>query len=75
PADHHDGWVTRRRRAPGNEWAVIRLGGRSLLERIEVDTRKFPGDSPAEAVVMAIDTAGNPMPDDPRWRPLVERFE
>src|SRR5262245_41538979 len=34
--DMGDGWETRRRREPGNEWAIIVLGHSGLIQRIEI---------------------------------------
>jgi allantoicase len=42
-----DGWETRRRRVPGHDWSVIRLGAPGTISRIEVDTRHFKGNAPA----------------------------
>jgi allantoicase len=42
-----DGWETRRRRGPGHDWTIIRLGTRGAIRRIEVDTRHFKGNAPA----------------------------
>jgi allantoicase len=42
----HDGWETRRRRGPGNDWVIIRLGTAGSIERVEVDTRHFKGNAP-----------------------------
>jgi allantoicase len=56
--DHRDGWITRRRRRPGHEWAVVRLAGRGVIGRITVDTRHFPGDSPEAVAVGAVDAPG-----------------
>lgn len=41
-----DGWETRRRRGPGFDWAIIKLGGPGRLERVEVDTNHFKGNYP-----------------------------
>ena len=42
-----DGWETRRRRQPGNDWAVIALGRAGKVKRIEIDTFHFKGNYPA----------------------------
>jgi allantoicase len=42
-----DGWETRRRRGPGHDWTVVRLGAAGTIERVEVDTRHFKGNAPA----------------------------
>ena len=41
-----EGWETRRRRGPGHDWAIVRLGAAGRLERIEVDTNHFKGNFP-----------------------------
>jgi allantoicase len=41
-----DGWETRRRRGPGHDWAVVRLGTAGIIRRIEVDTSHFKGNFP-----------------------------
>ncbi len=41
-----EGWETRRRRGPGHDWAIVRLGAAGRLERIEVDTNHFKGNYP-----------------------------
>ena len=41
-----DGWETRRRRGPGHDWAVVRLGTAGTIARAEVDTRHFKGNAP-----------------------------
>jgi len=46
PAHMGDGWETRRRRGPGHDWVIIRLGMAGLLRQIEVDTSHFKGNFP-----------------------------
>src|SRR5208282_2418357 len=41
-----DGWETKRRRGPGHDWAVVRLGAAGTIEKIEVDTNHFKGNYP-----------------------------
>ncbi len=41
-----DGWETRRRRGPGFDWVVIRLGIPGMVQRVEVDTAFFRGNYP-----------------------------
>jgi len=42
----HDGWETRRRRGPGHDWCIVRLGAAGKISRIEVDTSHFKGNFP-----------------------------
>lgn len=45
------GWETRRRRRPGNDWIVVRLGAAGKIRRIEIDTNHFKGNFPESASV------------------------
>ncbi len=42
-----EGWETKRRRGPGNDWAIVQLGCAGRIVRIEVDTNHFKGNAPA----------------------------
>ncbi len=48
-----DGWETRRRREPGNDWCLIELGMPGIIERIEVDTAHFKGNYPDRCMLQA----------------------
>ena len=41
-----DGWETRRRRTPGHDWCILRLGLPGKLRGIVVDTSFFTGNYP-----------------------------
>lgn len=41
-----EGWETRRKRGPGNDWIVVRLGTTGMIQKIEVDTHHFKGNFP-----------------------------
>lgn len=44
-----DGWETRRRRVPGNDWCIVRLGVPGVVRRALVDTSHFRGNFPRAA--------------------------
>jgi allantoicase len=44
-----DGWETRRRRGPGNEWLVVRLCGEGTVRLAEIDTSGYIGNAPRSA--------------------------
>jgi allantoicase len=46
-----DGWETRRRRGPGYDWAIVRLGAAGRITRIEIDTNHFKGNYPDSASI------------------------
>ena len=52
--DMGDGWETKRRREPGNDWIIIALGARGVIERIELDTAHFKGNYPDRCSIEAI---------------------
>jgi allantoicase len=41
-----DGWETKRRRGPGHDWTIVRLGTAGSVRRAEIDTRHFKGNAP-----------------------------
>ncbi len=56
--DMGDGWETRRRREPGNDWCLIALAQPSLIEAVEVDTAHFKGNFPDRCSLQAACAAG-----------------
>jgi allantoicase len=48
-----DGWETARRRGPGNDWVVLRLGHPGHIEKVEIDTAHFKGNYPDRAELRA----------------------
>ncbi len=46
PRGMHDGWETRRRRGPGNDWVILRLATEGTVDAIEIDTSFFKGNAP-----------------------------
>jgi allantoicase len=48
-ANMSDGWETRRRRGPGFDWAIVRLGTTADVRRVEIDTNHFKGNYPESA--------------------------
>jgi len=50
-ANMGDGWETRRRRQPGNDWVILRLGHPGRIHRVQIDTQWFKGNYPAECAI------------------------
>jgi allantoicase len=75
-----DGWETRRRRVPGNDWIVLRLGNPGRVRAIEVDTAWFKGNFPESCAIDGVrlvdasplDAAGR-LRDDLAWEPILPR--
>ncbi|MEZ5457251.1 MAG: allantoicase [Lysobacteraceae bacterium] len=53
-----DGWETRRRREPGNDWCIIALAQPGVVERVEVDTAHFKGNFPDRCSLQAAHLSG-----------------
>jgi allantoicase len=53
-----DGWETRRRREPGNDWAIIALAQPGIIRKIEVDTAHFKGNYPDRCSIQAARVTG-----------------
>jgi allantoicase len=49
-----DGWETRRRRTPGNDWCVVQLGLRGVIQQVDIDTNHFLGNHPSFASLDAL---------------------
>ncbi|MFT5840944.1 MAG: allantoicase [Flavobacteriales bacterium] len=44
--DMGDGWETKRRRDPGPDWSIVKLGTQGSVEKVIVDTCHFKGNFP-----------------------------
>jgi allantoicase len=72
-----DGWETKRRRGPGHDWVIIKLGARGQIRRVEVDTSHFKGNFPESCSLEAYEAQGQSANDlsDPsvQWANLLPR--
>ena len=68
----HDGWETKRRRGPGHDWAIVRLGMRGALHRAEVDTSHFKGNAPGSCSIEGCD-APEGLAEGAAWREILPR--
>jgi allantoicase len=74
----YDGWESRRRRVPGNDHAIIRLGVPGVVHGVAVDTSFFRGNYPPQVSVEALSVDGYPSAAELgqlEWQPLVERAD
>ncbi len=56
----YDGWETARRRGPGHDWALVRLGMPGVIRGVVIDTAWFKGNYPPHASVEACAVDGHP---------------
>jgi allantoicase len=68
-----DGWETKRRRGPGHDWTIIRLGAAGTIRRVEVDTRHFKGNAPGACSLEALRQAQGERLEGAAWRELLAK--
>lgn len=71
--DMRDGWETRRRRGPGHDWVVVRLGRPGVLRRIEVDTLQFQGNAPGWCSLDVAPGKDLPLVEELDWKELLPK--
>ena len=76
-ANMSDGWETQRRRGPGHDWTIIKLGAPGHIQRLEVDTSYFKGNFPESCSLESCNAVGVPLEtvQDPEfvWKPVLVR--
>jgi allantoicase len=72
-----DGWETRRKRVPGYDWCVLKLGLPGVIRGVDVDTNHFVGNFPEyaslEGCEAAPDATGEELAKNGQWVELVPR--
>tara|TARA_B100000579_G_scaffold165431_1_gene134355 strand:+ start:1724 stop:2698 length:975 start_codon:yes stop_codon:yes gene_type:complete len=70
-----DGWETKRRRVPGNDWCLIKLGSPGIIKEIDVNTKFFTGNYPPQASIEGIYSESEPDIDDKKWLTILEKVD
>ena len=52
-----NGWETKRRRGPGYDWVILKLGRRGLISHFEISTHYFKGNYPSHFSIQVSSTA------------------
>jgi len=73
-----DGWETRRKRVPGYDWCIIKLGIPGAIKGIDIDTNHFLGNHPPYASLDACNLPGDPNAEslasaNVNWTPLLPK--
>ena len=75
--DMSDGWETKRRRGPGHDWSIIRLGKPGTILRCEVDTSWFKGNYPESCSIEACSFEGKELTESElsslEWQEIMAR--
>lgn len=73
-----DGWETRRKRVPGYDWCIVRLGIPGVIRGVNVDTNHFIGNFPESCSLDGCEVEGDPSGEElaangALWTELVPR--
>lgn len=66
-----DGWETKRRRGPGHDWLILRLGAPAHVQKIEIDTNHYKGNYPDSASIEACRLAPDAALEGASWAELL----
>jgi allantoicase len=74
----YDGWETRRRREPGEDFVIIRLAAPAIVRGVNIDTAHFRGNYPPFGWVDGATLLGYPTAAEVRaaaWTPLADKTD
>jgi len=71
-----DGWESRRKRVPGHDWCVVRLGLTGVIHGVDIDTSHFLGNHPPYASIdgaVLRDESPAALDLDSTWKEILPR--
>ncbi|WP_199611085.1 allantoicase [Flocculibacter collagenilyticus] len=72
-----DGWETKRRRDPGPDWVIIKLGSPATINKVLLDTQHFKGNYPDHFTLQAMNegnskaSSQDTITDDEKWLTII----
>lgn len=75
-----DGWESRRRRVPGHDFAILRLGLPGVIRGLVIDTAFFRGNYPQAASLEGVNLPGQPtveelLDESLVWEPILAKSD
>ena len=70
-----DGWESRRKRGPGHDYCILKLGIPGLVRGFDIDTSHFTGNFPPHASIDACVSQEDNPGEDAGWRELLSKVE
>lgn len=67
-----DGWESRRRRTPGYDWCILRLGLSGMIRAVDVNTTFFRGNAPEKITLEACQSKTDPS-ENADWKVLLDQ--
>jgi len=68
-----DGWESRRKRTPGHDFCIIKLGQAGIIQGVDIDTSHFTGNYPPGAMIEACVSSEDVPGEDTDWSELVAK--
>ncbi len=68
-----DGWESRRKRTPGYDYCIVKLGLPGIVHGVDIDTRFFTGNYPPAASIEGCYSADDIPSGDSLWHTVLER--
>lgn len=69
-----DGWESRRKRVPGYDWCIIKLGIPGYIKGVDIDTNHFLGNHPPYASLEACCLEDNTLPpEQTQWTEILPK--
>ena len=70
-----DGWESRRKREPGHDYCIVKLGIAGVIRGFDIDTSYFTGNYPPHASIDACISQEESPGEDAGWRELLSKVE
>jgi allantoicase len=70
-----DGWESRRKRTPGHDHCIVRLGIPGIVHGFDIDTSHFTGNFPPAASIDACSSDAAVPGDDAGWQALLPQMQ
>ena len=67
-----DGWESRRKRTPGHDYIILKLGKPGSIKKVDVDTTHFNGNQPAMISIEGTNSSLNKI-SQLDWQPLLSK--
>jgi len=68
-----DGWESRRKRTPGHDHCVVKLGQAGIIQGVDIDTRHFTGNYPPAAMIEVCNSTDDVPGENAGWVELVAK--
>ncbi len=72
-----DGWESRRKRVPGYDWCIVKLGIPGVIRGVDIDTNNFLGNHPPYASIDALsadsDASGETLAKSGEWKEILPK--